>query len=68
MILTENEYGFTWGPLTLNRICHDERKGWCILNAHSTKHKVQIYCTKTGKIRVFMDGAEMKRQEVQSDE
>ena len=60
MEYNEDQYGFTWGPLTLHRICHDEKKGWCVLEANSKKHTVQIYCTKTGKIRVFLDNVEME--------
>lgn len=52
--LTENQYGFSWGPVTVERHISDEKKGWVVLGIKSNKHKeeLQIYVTKTGFIRV----------------
>lgn len=55
------DYGFVYGPATIQRICSDDKKGWVVLEVVSAKTNVQIYVTKTGKIRVFgKDGKELK--------
>jgi hypothetical protein len=50
-----NEFGFTWGPITIERACSDEKKGWRLLIVKTARHPngLQIYVTKTGKVRVF---------------
>lgn len=56
----ETRYGFEYGSCRVERMCSDEKKGWVILNVFTPKVKdgVQIYVTKTGKIRVYAKGGE----------
>ena len=49
------EYGFSWGPALVERLCSDDKKGWVYMAVTTGKHPqgIQIYVTKTGKVRVF---------------
>ena len=51
----ETKYGFRFGPAIIERLCSDEKKGWVMLLLKTAKHPdgIQIYITKTGKIRIF---------------
>lgn len=50
----ETKYGFDYGSAKIERCCSDEKKGWVLLKLTTPKHKdgLQIYVTKTGKIRI----------------
>lgn len=52
----ETKYGFEYGAAKISRCCSDEKKGWIVLSLETPKHKeiagLQIYITKTGKIRI----------------
>lgn len=49
----ETRYGFKFGSAEVGRMCSDEKKGWVILRVDTPKDNgIQIYVTKTGKIRI----------------
>jgi len=48
----ELKYGFKFGDTTIERHMSDEKKGWVVLGVETSKHKLQIYVTKTGKVRI----------------
>jgi hypothetical protein len=50
----ETKYGFEWGAAKVERLFSDEKKGWVVLEIKTPKHKhgLQIYVTKTGKVRM----------------
>lgn len=56
----ETKYGFEFGNATIQRLMSDDKKGWVTIGIGSSKYppgkEVQIYVTKTGKIRIFSDG------------
>lgn len=54
MNVKQNEHGFEWGPVNVACGFLDEKKGWVtlILKTKKYPHGVQVYVTKTGKIRV----------------
>ena len=56
----ETRHGFEWGSAEISRFFSDEKKGWVTLGLITPKHPraIQIYVTKTGKVRVFSDGGE----------
>lgn len=55
------EYGFTWGAAEVSRLFSDDRKGSVTIGVKTAKDEVQIYVSKTGKIRVHDNsGAEWK--------
>jgi hypothetical protein len=53
------QYGFEWGGMTVCRISSELSKGWVVLQVSSAKTNIEIYCTKTGKIRIYRDGKEL---------
>lgn len=58
----ETDYGFEWGSAKIERNCSDSKKGWVVMNLKTQKHTegMQIYVTKTGKIRIHAHGVEWK--------
>lgn len=47
------QFGFAYGAAEVNRLCSDEKKGWCLIDFRTPRQTLQIYVTKTGKIRVY---------------
>ena len=52
------QYGFTYGPATVERACSDEKTGWVMMMLKTPKHPdgIQLYVTKTGKVRITGKG------------
>jgi hypothetical protein len=50
----ETKYGFEYGAAKVERIFSDDKAGWVALEIKTPKHKhgLQIYVTKTGKVRI----------------
>lgn len=48
----ETKFGFIYGSLKLERHISDDKKGWVVIGAQTKKSNLQIYATKTGKIRI----------------
>ena len=46
------EYGFNWGAAEVTRMFSDGRHGWVTIGVKTPKHDIQIYVTKTGKVRI----------------
>lgn len=57
--LQETIYGFEYGPAKVERMCSDDAKGWVVIGIESKKSRVQVYVTKTGKVRVYKDSKEL---------
>ena len=57
MLYKETKYGFDWGAAQITRGFSDERQGWVTLILETPKYTknggMQIYVTKTGKVRVY---------------
>lgn len=49
----ETRYGFEYGAAQVTRACSDEKKGWVIIQVKTPKEDIQLYVTRTGKVRVF---------------
>ncbi len=62
MLGSTTQYGFEWGPVEVERGFSDDKKGWVMLLVKTRKypHSMQVYVTKTGKVRVFSAGKEWK--------
>jgi hypothetical protein len=62
MYYRETQYGFEWGAANVQRCFSDDKKGWVAFLVRTPKHKngLQIYVTKTGKVRVFDGETEWK--------
>ena len=59
----ETKYGFEFGSAKVNRISSDDKKGWVVIGIETPKYKnfgLQIYVTKTGKVRIFSNGEWIK--------
>ncbi len=54
------KHGFKWGPAEVSRYFNDEKKGWVVIGVITAKYpsSVQVYVTKTGKVRVTAKGEE----------
>lgn len=49
----ETRFGFEFGALDVRRACSDEKAGWVTVDLTTPKARLQVYVTKTGKVRVF---------------
>ena len=62
MYYAKTEYGFDYGDAKVVRLASDEKGGSIVLGIESSKHKgpdgIQVYVTKTGKIRIYSAGSE----------
>lgn len=59
------QYGFEWGSAKIERHISDEKKGWIVMGLETPKYKgdkaLQIYVTKTGKVRIFGPNGEWNK-------
>ena len=53
------EYGFKYGSASVTRVCSDEKKGWVVIGIDTPKKNIQVYVTKTGKVRLYDEGREI---------
>ena len=59
----EIKYGFKYGSAKIERLCSCEKRKWVLVGVETKKRAVDIYITKTGKIRIFdRGGSEWKRE------
>ena len=56
----ETKYGFEYGAAKVQRIFSDSKSGWVIIGIDTPKQSIQIYVTKTGKVRVHSADGEWK--------
>lgn len=58
----ETKYGFEYGSAKVVRLFSDENKGCVTIGIGTPKHKhsggIQVYVTKTGKVRIFDERGE----------
>jgi len=57
----ETRYGFIFGNAKVTRMMSDNKKGWVVLGLETEKHRksvMQIYVTKTGKVRIYSKDGE----------
>lgn len=54
------DYGFTWGPMELTRICHVEGRGY-VLEVKTDSKNLQIYVSEKGRsVRAWLDHEPLK--------
>ena len=58
---SETKYGFKYGAVDVTRIFSDEKKGWVTIGMKTPKDEIQIYVTKTGKIRIHGNKGEWRK-------
>lgn len=56
----ETQYGFEYGAAKIQRAISDEKRGWVLISLETPKCHGQLYVTKTGKVRFYMNGKEWK--------
>ena len=47
-----DQYGFAYGAAHVQRIHSDEKRGWVMIEIRTPKAALQVYVTKTGKMRL----------------
>lgn len=57
----ETEYGFDYGAVQVTRLFSDEKKGWVTIGLETPKANIQVYVTKTGKLRIHDENGEWQR-------
>lgn len=58
-IFHTTSYGFKWGAAEITRLASDGKKGWVVIGLDTPKTDVQLYITKTGKVRIYVDDKEV---------
>jgi len=60
----QTTYGFEYGSTKVERLFSDEKTGSVTIGITTPKHPngIQVYATKTGKVRVFGNGEWKKPQ------
>lgn len=53
---TRTDSGFRFGAADVACMCTDEKRGWVVVGVNTPKHRIQVYVTKSGRVRVH-DGA-----------
>lgn len=53
-------YGFVFGSARVERMCADEMRGTVTVGVSTPKVKLEVYVTRSGKVRVFSDKGEWK--------
>ena len=57
------DHGFVFGAADVVCLCADERNGWVLISVKTPKNEIQVYVTKTGKIRIHgPDGREWTQE------
>lgn len=56
----QTNHGFMWGAVEVIRVCSEDKRGAVWIDIETPKHLLQVYVTKTGKVRVYDDNREWK--------
>ena len=49
----EEPFGFKYGPVTVERQCSDDKKGWVFMTLKTRRGEIGIYVTKTGFVDIM---------------
>ncbi len=52
------EFGFNWGAARVIRAFSDKKKEWVTLLIATPQEELQVYVTKTGKVRIHGEAGE----------
>lgn len=55
MNYTEIPFGFTFGPVQVERWISDEKKGWVVIGLITARGRYRVYVTRSGKVRFFRE-------------
>ena len=56
----ETKFGFEYGALTIERCYSDEKSGLVVLQVKTPRQEFDIYCTKTGLLRIYPKKGKVK--------
>jgi hypothetical protein len=56
--------GFKYGASEIVRQISDEKRGWVVMDIKTQRADIQIYVTKTGKVRLFNNKTRKEYKEV----
>ncbi len=57
----QTAHGFDFGAAKVTCMCSDDKKGWVLIGIETPKQRLQVYVTRTGKVRIHdKDAAEWK--------
>jgi hypothetical protein len=57
----ETDFGFEYGSAKVERLCSDEGNGWATIGVETPRCGIQIYATRTGKVRIFSQEGEWSK-------
>lgn len=46
------QYGFNFGSAKVERIASDDKRQWVVISVETSKERLHIYVTKTGKVNI----------------
>ncbi len=49
----ETKYGFKYGAAEIQRNMSHEKQGWVDIDITTPRARLEVYVTKTGKVRIF---------------
>ena len=53
MQIQRTPHGFDWSCAKIECLASDEKKGWIYLGVTTPKDSIEIYITKSGKVKVY---------------
>lgn len=59
VVATRTEHGFKFGAADVSAACSDERRGWTMTMIRTPKSRIDVYVTKTGRTRIYVNGFEV---------
>ena len=51
--IRRTSFGFDWSCAKIECLASDEKKGWVYLGVTTPRDSIEIYITKSGKMRVY---------------
>ena len=64
--LKNTQFGFIWGPVEVERLHSDVKRGCIFLGIQTPKYlrsqgkEIGVYVTKTGKVRIYIGEKEIR--------
>lgn len=56
----DTQYGFRYGSATVHRMHANEKDGSVVVSIDTPRAAIQVYVTRTGKVRVFNSARELR--------
>jgi hypothetical protein len=56
----ETPHGFEYGAAKVTRCCSDKKRGWVVIMIETPTQQLEVYVTKTGKVRCHVHKPEVR--------